>query len=299
MPRVPRPFVAYLRVYEPLSAFDAALIEPLRERIEKNPLARSAVGERERELWLSSQLAKPPRLLPGEFPDGRPSPNAPLDALVLDPADVPSGDTGTVGPGPLVCPLDLRPRAAAALVGFLSTTGNVLRKAMFTKTDEELRGHANSVMADANQGAVHMVSSTWTVPLPWFALVDPAARTLVAATEDEPQQVYWLGAMADVRRRTARAHAVAKEALGEEGPTVVLRDTGRWLERFHPHSAVELDYGGIAGLLSHDDLEADTSVQDVHAIVDAMEAGDPETIATHYDKLREFWGLLAAHERFN
>jgi hypothetical protein len=299
MPRVPRPFVAYLRVYEPLSAFDAALIEPLRERIEKNPLARSAVGERERELWLSSQLSRPTRLLPGELPDGRPSPNAPLDALVLDPADVPAGDTGTVGPGPLICPLDLRPRAAAALVGFLSTTGNVLRRAMFTKTEEELRGHANSVMADANQGAVHMVSSTWTVPLPWFALVDPAARTLVAATEDEPQQVYWLGAMADVRRRTARAHAVAKEALGEEGPTVVLRDTGRWLERFHPHSAVELDYGGIAGLLSHADLEADTSVQDVHAIVDAMEAGDPETIATHYDKLREFWGLLAAHERFN
>ena len=299
MPRVPRPFVAYLRVYEPLSAFDAALIKPLRERVEKNPLARSAVGERERQLWLSSQLSRPPRLLPGELPDGRPAPNAPLDALVLAPEDVPAGDTATVGPGPLVCPLDLRPRAAAALVGFLSTTGAVLRKAMFTKTEDELRGHANTVMADAEQGAVHMVSSTWTVPLPWFALVDPAARTLVAANDDTPQQCYWLGAMADVRRRTARAHAVAKEALGEQGPTIVLRDTGRWLERFHPHSAVELDYGGIAGLLSFDELEADTSVQDVHAIVDAMEASDPEVIATHYDKLREFWGLLAAHERFN
>jgi hypothetical protein len=299
MPRVPRPFVAYLRVYEPLSAFDAALIKPLRERVEKNPLARSAVGERERQLWLSSQLSRPPRLLPGELPDGRPAPNAPLDALVLAPEDVPAGDTATVGPGPLVCPLDLRPRAAAALVGFLSTTGAVLRKAMFTKTEDELRGHANTVMADAEQGAVHMVSSTWTVPLPWFALVDPAARTLIAANDDTPQQCYWLGAMADVRRRTARAHAVAKEALGEQGPTIVLRDTGRWLERFHPHSAVELDYGGIAGLLSFDELEADTSVQDVHAIVDAMEASDPEVIATHYDKLREFWGLLAAHERFN
>ncbi|HJP77425.1 MAG TPA: hypothetical protein VJ914_24365 [Pseudonocardiaceae bacterium] len=271
----------------------------MRERIEKNPLARSAVGERERELWLSSQLAKPPRLLPGELPDGRPAPNAPLDALVLDPEEVPAGDTGTVGPGPLICPLDLRPRAAAALVGFLSTTGAVLRKAMFTKTDDELRNHANTVMADANQGAVHMVSSTWTVPLPWFALVDPAARVLNAETEDTPQESYWLGAMADVRRRTARAHAVAKEALGDEGPTAVLRDTGRWLERFHPHSAVELDYGGIAGLLPFADLEADTSVQDVHAIVDAMEAGDPEAIATHYDKLREFWALMAAHERFN
>jgi hypothetical protein len=299
MPGVPRPFVAYLRVYEPLSAFDAALIGQLRRRIEKNPLARSAVGERERELWLSSQLARPSRLLPGELPDGRPSPNAPQDVLVLDPSDVPASDTATVGPGPLLCPLDLRPRAAAALVGFLSTTGSVLRKAMFTQTDEQLRVHANTVMADAAQGAVHMVSSTWTVPLPWFALVDPAARQLVPAADGKPQQAFWLGAMADVRRRTARAHAVTKEALGEEGPTVVLRDTGRWLERFHPHSAVELDYGGIAGLLEFAELEADSSAQDVHAIIDAMEAGNPDEIATHYDKLREFWGRMAAHERFN
>ncbi len=296
---VPRPFVAYLRVYEPLSAFDAALTGQLRERIEKNPLARSAVGERERELWLSSHLARPPRLLPGELPDGRPAPNAPRDVLVLDPSDVPASDTATVGPGPLLCPLDLRPRAAAALVGFLSTTGSVLRKAMFTQTDEQLRVHANNVMGDAAQGAVHMVSATWTVPLPWFALVDPEARQLVPATGDRPHEVFWRGAMADARRRTARAHAVTKEALGEEGPTLVLRDTGRWLERFHPHSAVELDYGGVAGLLPYAELEADTSAEDVHAIIDAMEAGNPEEIAIHYDKLREFWGRMAAHERFN
>ena len=299
MPRVPRPFVAYLRVYEPLSAFDAALIGQLRERIEKNPLAHSAVGERERELWLSSQLTRPSRLLPGELPDGRPAPNAPLDVLVLDAGDVPASDTATVGPGPLLCPLDLRPRAAAALVGFLSTTGSVLRKAMFPQTDEELRGHANSVMGDAAQGAVHMVSSTWTIPLPWFALVDPAARQLVEGTDDKPQESFWLGAMADVRRRTARAHAVTKEALGEEGPTLVLRDTGRWLERFHPHSAVELDYGGIAALLPFAELEADSSAEDVHALVDAMEAGNPDEIASRYDKLREFWSRMAAHERSN
>jgi hypothetical protein len=295
---VPRPFVAYLRVYEPLSAFDAATAQRLRERVESSPLARSAVGERERDLWLRSQLATPARLLPGELPDGRPAPNAPLDVLVLDPAEVAVSETATVAPGPLVCPLDLRPRSAAALAGFLSTTGVVLRQAMFGLPDERLRGHATDVMAEAGATAVHMVSSTWTVPLPWFALVDPAGRQVVTG-DAGPREVFWRSAMADVRRRTARAYSVARETLGENGPTEVLRDTGRWLEHFHPHSAVELDYGGIVALLGDTELAQDTSAEDVHAIIDAMESGDAEEIAARYEKLRDFWGELAAHERFN
>jgi hypothetical protein len=297
---VPRPFVAYLRVYEPLSAFDATLTDRLRERIESSPLSRPDVGNRERSLWLRSQLATPVRLLPGELPDGRAAPNAPLDVLVLNPEHVPTSENATVGPGPLVCPLDLRPRSAAALAGFLSTTGVVLREAMFSQSDERLRGHAADVMAEAGNGAVHMVSSTWTVPLPWFALVDPASRQVVAGERDDPhREVFWRSAMADVRRRTARAYAITKEALGDNGPTAVLRDTGRWLEHFHPHSAVELDYGGIVALLGADELTNDTSAEDVHAIIDAMESGDAEEIATRYEKLRDFWGDLAAHERFN
>ncbi|HVV18355.1 MAG TPA: hypothetical protein VHF06_02905, partial [Pseudonocardiaceae bacterium] len=124
---MPRPFVGYLRVYEPLSAFDAPLADRLRKRLSDHSLTRSAVGEREQELWLRSQVSLPARMLPGELADGRAAPNAALDVLVLQTAEVPASETATVGPGPLVCPLDLRPRAAAALVGFLSTTVGVLR----------------------------------------------------------------------------------------------------------------------------------------------------------------------------
>jgi hypothetical protein len=300
MPDVPRPFVAYLRVYEPLSVFDAAFTGLVAEDSDSAPLSRSAVGERERELWLRSQLTSPARLLPGELADGTPAPAVLRDALVLDPADVPASETATVGPGPLVCPLDMRPRSAAALAGFLTTTKPVLRAAMFEQTPERLRGHVTDVMADTVQGAVHMVSSTWTVPLPWFALVNPADRLLVLAPMDDPdRQVCWRSAMADVRRRVARAHSVTKDAIGEDGPTAILRDTGRWLENFHPHSAVELDYGGLVQLLDDATLEADTSAEDVHAIVDAMEAGNAEEVATRYDRLRAFWADPAARERLN
>jgi hypothetical protein len=298
---VPRPFVCYLRVYEPLSAFDAPLAERLAERADSHALSRSAVGEREQELWLRSQLSRPARLLPGELADGRAAPNAPLDVLTLQTAEVPTSETATVGPGPLICPLDLRPRAAAALVGFLATTGVVLRQAVLSTDAEKARGHATDVMSNhGNATAVHVISSTWTVPLPWFSIVEPGDRHIVlGGGEGAIREVYWRTAMADARRRIARAYSITKENLGEEGPAVVLRNTGRWLEQFHPHSAVELDYGGLVQLMLDDTLLEDSSALDVQAILTAMEAGDTDELNKRYEKVREFWAKLAAKERFN
>jgi hypothetical protein len=220
--------------------------------------------------------------------------------LVLQTAEVPASETATVGPGPLVCPLDLRPRSAAALVGFLATTGIVLRKAVLSTDADRARGHATEVMAAAGATAVHVISSTWTVPLPWFAIVDPADRHIVlAGDEGADREVYWRCAMADARRRIASAYATTKENLGDEGPAVILRNTGRWLEQFHPHSAVELDYGGLVQLLDDDALLEDTSALDVQAILAAMESGDTDELNARYEKVREFWARLAAKERFN
>jgi len=297
---VPRPFVCYLRVYEPLSAFDAPLAARLAERAESHALSRSAVGEREQELWLRSQLSRPARLLPGELADGRVAPNAPLDVLTLQTAEVPASDTATVGPGPLICPLDLRPRAAAALVGFLATTGEVLRQAVLSTDAGRARGHATDVMSAAGAAAVHVISSTWTVPLPWFSLVEPGDRHIVLGNGDGlGREVYWRTAMADARRRIAQAYATTKENLGEDGPAVILRNTGRWLEQFHPHSAVELDYGGLVQLMTDEALLEDSSALDVRAILDAMESGDADELNVRYEKVREFWAKLAARERFN
>lgn len=295
---MPRPFVAYLRVYEPLSVLGAPLADQVRTALESGALSRAEAGDRERGLWLRSQLASPPRLLPGERPDGTAALNAPLDVMTISPAEVPTSEAARVGPGPLVCPLDLRPRSAAALIGFLATAPGPLRETALSLEPEEIRSRASSVMAELTGGAVHVISTTWTVPLPWFALVDPDTRRIVLAPQDDPErQLSWRIAMADARRRVARAHAIVKKSIGEAGPAKVLADTGRWLEHFHPHSAVELDYGGLVQLIEDKDLLEDTSAQDVNAIVDALEVGDAEEVALRYERLREFWGELAARER--
>ncbi|MEU0877771.1 hypothetical protein ABZ345_04160 [Lentzea sp. NPDC005914] len=284
---MPRPFVAYLRVYEPLSVLDAPLAAKVEKALEAGPVLRSEVGDRERELWLRSQLGQ--KLLPGES----------FDVMTISPAEVPTSDAARVGPGPLVCPLDLRARSAAALVGFLATAPPILQDAALDIAPETVRARASAVMAELSAGAVHVISTTWTVPLPWFSLVEPAQRRVVlASAQDDPErQVSWRVAMADARRRVARALKVVKSSLGEDGPAKILSDTGRWLEHFHPHSAVELDYGGLVQLLEDKDLLEDTSAADVNAIVDALERGDAEEVALRYETLREFWGELSRRER--
>lgn len=279
-----------------MSGFDSDVADRIRESVQNGQVDYSAVGERERDLWFRSQLSQPPTLLPGELANGQPSPRALRDVMILDPADVP----GEVGEGPLVCPLDVRARSAAALVGFLTTAHPSLKDVALTARPETVREKATRVLSDLPSGAVHVVSTTWTVPLPWFTLVDPDTRHMVLATRDDPRRrVCWRVAMSDARARVSKAHDLASSTLGDQGPTKVLEDTGRWLEHFDPASAVELDYGGLVQLLTDEQIEQDTSAADVNGIVTALEREDVEEIATRFERLRDFWGDLAVRERFN
>lgn len=292
---MPDPFVAYLRVYEPLCSFETPVRERLTKAIGLGCVDPTVVGALERRVWLRTQVAGPPRILPGEAPNG--TAGDAYEVLVIDAADVTTGGPATVGPSPLVCPLDLRGRSAAALVGFLDDTEPPLRAAALTVPVETAKARANAVVSEFSDRAVHVLSSTWTVPLPWFALVDPARRKMVL--QHDGRRVSWAVSMTDARRRVARAHGASQAVLGDEGPTRILRETGRWLERFHPHSAVELDYGGLIQLMTDDEVAMDTSAADVHAIVRALETGDTSEVRERYEALTNFWSPFAARERCN
>jgi len=292
--------VAYLRVYEPMSAFGDPPPDQLVSAVETAKLNRASAGEREQHMWLKSQVAVPVRLLPAELANGRPAPSTTTDVLVLDPAEVP----GKTGPGPLICPLELRARSAAALVSFLGDAHPSLRASVLDTTGlsaETIRSRASSALGELNKAAVHVLSTTWTVPLPWFALVDPAQRRLEIGSgpTDPRREVSWRVAMPDALRRVAEARELVESTLGDSGPTRILAETERWLTNFHPASAVELDYGGLVQLTADPELEADTSAEEVHSILDALRSGNVEQLAELFDNLREYWSDLAAREHFN
>lgn len=278
-----------------MSSFEASEQERLARAIARARVDPMGAGSLEQRRWLHTQIAQPSRVLPGETPNG--SPRDACDVLVLDAADVATGGSATVGPSPLVCPIDLLGRCAAALVGFLDDTEVPLRTAALTVPVETAKARASAVVNELRGSPIHVLSSTWTVPLPWFVLVDPAERR--AVLKDSERRVSWTASMSDARRRVARAHAASRSALGDDGPTKILHETGRWLERFHPHSAVELDYGGLVQMMTDDDVAMDTSAADVHAIVDAMESGDATEVGERYEALRTFWSAFAARERCN
>ncbi|MEU6645423.1 hypothetical protein ABZ863_23115 [Saccharomonospora sp. NPDC046836] len=298
-----RPFVAYLRVYEPLPAFGEPPDEQLVRAVEAATLTHAAAGEREHLLWLRSQISIPPRLLPAELAGGAPAPSARTDVLVLDPEDVPTAGSAVVGPGPLVCPLEVRARSAAALIGFLSEAQPALRAAVLDATGlsaDAIRSRANAALRDL-PSTMHILSTTWTVPLPWFCLIEPDERRLVLGSgqQDPERELSWRTAMTDALRRVAEAEELVEEVLGESGPARILAETGRWLSNFHPASAVELDYGGLVQLIEDPILESDTSAEEVHAILQAMRGGVVEEIAELFQTLRDYWSDIATRERFN
>ncbi|MFJ9781844.1 hypothetical protein ACIRSS_19830 [Amycolatopsis sp. NPDC101161] len=296
-----RPFAAYLRVYEPLLALGEPPDERLRAAVAAAKLRRTDAGAREQAMWLKSQVAAPRRLLPAELADGRPAPSLLTDVLVLAPEDVPDGRAGQ---GPFVCPLELRARSAAALVTFIGDAHPALKNVVLDEggfTQETIRARTKSAMADLSTSAAHTLSTTWTVPLPWFVLVDPDERRLVLGSgrDDPKRELSWRTTLADAQHRAREAGELLEQTFGDSGPGRVLFETRRWLDNFHADSVVELDYGGLVQLFADPILESDNTADEVHDILDALRSGNVEELAELFSDLREFWGDLAAKERSN
>ena len=269
---MPAPFLSYLRVYEPLRAFEGPSGQAVRAALASGPVPPDAAGRRDRELCLRAQLAS------------RPLPRRHTDVMV----------TGGPGETTLVCPLDTRPRAGAALLAFLASEPPVLQSAALPVPAATARKLAKDAVAELGEGAAHVVSASWTVPLPWFALFAESDRRM----RFDPRRVWWQTTMLEARRRAGSAEKIVRESIGEDGPAEVLAETAAWLERFDRESVVELDYGGLVELLDDTALRDDPSAKEVHAALRALRDGDGETATACYDRLREFWSLAAGRQRF-
>ncbi|HEX6854315.1 MAG TPA: hypothetical protein VF204_03385 [Streptosporangiaceae bacterium] len=128
------------------------------------------------------------------------------------------------------------------------------------------------------------------------------------ATASATRMLVYATAMSQARRRVARCLATtrrvsvrglegaaqAAEALVQIGDD--LEEIGRWLEEFHPHSLVELDYGGLVQLMDDDTLRGDQSVAEVAAACSALSGGELELATAMYQRLRTRWRALEAIE---
>jgi hypothetical protein len=283
-------YAAHLRVYEPLSG----LAEPERVRWQAyisdgDVPSRPVQMAREHEVALAAVLAVPPRLDLSEGVDHAYVRH--LDGLSY------------------VCPWRLQLRAWDALDTFRSQLPDELRDAFFPPALSAAAEDARDVwMASNPELKAGILTATWQVPVSWFLAFEASERRLVlsdrrapgtAATAGLDRAMIYLTAMSRARRRIAKALRIVRRLFDEGPATSAIEELGRWLEEFHPHSLVELDYGGLVHLIDDESLSDDASVADLSEALERLVAGDPQAAGQCYERVISRWRSIAALEHAN
>jgi hypothetical protein len=279
---VPSNFAAYLRVYEPLTAFDRERQLYWRRYVKEGRAVAPLDGPGRQRTQVLEALGAGWSKLP-DLPD---------EAYVLETDET-----------LLICPWNLRFRVAEAALSARDGVPPVLADAFVPPA---LAGLARTVVEDWRNGAnvlergvprVHEMASTWGIPLRWFVFVDLEERQL--STRPGRRVLRYRTEISKARRRAHRAHSVLRKALGDVPITESVEESTRWLEEFHPRSLVELDYGGLVSFLSDDALEDDDSPGLVAAGLTGLSHSDADTASTIYEQLVARWRAVQLLERCN
>jgi len=279
---VPSLFASYLRVYEPLTAFDRDRQIFWRRYVREGRAVAPLEGPGRQRTTVIEALGAGWTRLP-ELPD---------EAYVLETDDT-----------LLICPWNLRIRVAEAALNARDGVPAVLADAFVPPV---LAGQAKAVVEDWRSGArvlehgvprVHEQVATWGVPLRWFVFVDAGERELT--TRPERRVLRYRTEISKARRRASRGLSVLRKTVGDAPITEAVEEAARWLEEFHPRSVVELDYGGLVDLLPDEELAADDSPGLVASGLAGLSRGDAEAATEAYEKLVARWRAIQLLERSN
>lgn len=275
-------FASYLRVYEPLSAFDRRSQVYWRRYVHEGRAVTPADGPgRQRTAVLEALGAGWTRL-----------PDLPDEAYVLQAEET-----------LLVCPWNLRVRVAEAALSARDGVPEVLADAFVPPA---LAGLAKEIVTDWHSGArvlesgsprQHEQISTWSVPLRWFVLVDFDEREL--SVREGRRVLRYRTEISKARRRAHRALSVLRRSVGEVPISEAVEESARWLEEFHPRSVVELDYGGLTSVLSDQALSEDDSPSLVAEGLAGLAKGDADAATAAYERLVDRWRAIQLLERCN
>lgn len=279
---MPSLFAAYLRVYEPLTAFDRERQVFWRRYVREGRAVAPLDGPGQQRTAVLSALGAGWTRLP-DLPD---------DAYVMEADDT-----------LLVCPWNLRVRVAEAALSARDGVPAVLADAFVPPV---LAGQAQAVVDDWRSGAkvlergvprLHEQIATWGVPLRWFVFVDLDEREL--SLRPQRRVLRYRTEISKARRRAHRGVSVLRKSVGDVPITEAVEEGARWLEEFHPRSVVELDYGGLVDLLPDETLREDDSPGLVAAGLAALARGDADAATEAYEKLVSRWRAVQLLERCN
>jgi hypothetical protein len=293
------PYAAYLRVYEPLSAF------PGQET--RRWAAYAASADRPRRAGaLAAEHA-----------------GALLRLISAPPAVAPEWESGDayvrwVDGATYICPWQTQLRSWLGLSRLRMTAPELWSAACTAAAmDAAVSGFARC-RGEAAVPRIYIQVRTWSLPPAWFVPFASDERWLVLGTAGDPgdggrttaaptRTLVYATTMAHARQRVRHALDAFRHAgMPADGaipahdavPRVVteLTQIGCWLDEFHPDALVELDYGGLVHLLDDEALTADQSVAEVSAAIRALTSGELEMATAMYWRVTGRWRRLAALE---
>jgi len=291
------PYAAYLRVYEPLSAFSGP-------DAQRWTVYAASSGRPRRAGALAAEHADAVRRL-----------------ISVPPVMVPERESGNAyvrwaEGAAYICPWQTRLRSWLGLSRLRATDPELWSATRnVAPLDPAAAGFARCP-DQAGMLRIHIQARTWSVPPAWFVPFGPDERWLVLGAASDPgdggratatptRTLVYATAMAQARVRVRRAldafrRAGAPEAVlaDDAVPRVVseLEQIECWLGEFHPDALVELDYGGLVHLLDDAALRADQSVAEVSAAIGALTSGELEMATAMYWRVTGRWRALAALE---
>jgi hypothetical protein len=269
----PTPYVAALRVYQPLSAFSPA--EQERWRLLHSERRAS---DRQGDSHQVEQNLAVRRVIRPEPPHVRAD-----GAHFLE-------DEGRL----LVCPWSTATRCWSALEDFRNSLPPSVSRYFLPPGSED-------AFASIRMETPAILTETWVIPPRWFALFQPDERE-----RGRDEHGAWVRCRTQIRRARKRVsflHETVRMAFGP-GPLVAeIAELAGWLEEFHPESIVELDYGGLAEYLDQhlrrdggSGIEEDTSIEDVAISLAGLSAQDGIAAGVGYQRLMERWRSVAVYE---
>ena len=265
------PYVASLRVYEPIESFSNQL----------------------RILWSAIPIVSPTRSLESE--------QSIRSLVFLD--RVKTSEEGVhvidFDGKRFVCPWSTRLRTISAMEEFrISIPSSIYNFFIPKEIDSSLSDQGSEIL----ERVPYIITERWMIPPRWFALFDPKERmvgyeNLLAFTLFKTQ-------ISSAKKRCLETHGIVKSAFGEGSVEAEISQLLDWLNVFDENSLLELDYGGLAGYLDNlikssggDGIFQDTSIEDVLQSIAGLSKGDGVLAGESYSKVISRWRQIASFEQ--
>jgi hypothetical protein len=267
------PYVASLRVYEPIESFE------LQNQLHWSQLELTLETSREEQIksLRRSITGKPLNL----HQDG-------AHLLVYDGKRY-------------VAPWSTVSRCWVALEDFKNSLPAPLIKFFIPRTLED---SIRSTIEIVENKPSNILTSTWSIPPRWFALFTPEER--LRGVNELGYFTILRTSILNAKTRCSFAHQAVMGAFGEGSVEGEVAELNAWLEIFDAKSIVELDYGGLANYLNKQlidsgevGLDADTSVEDVSASIAGLASGDGAIAGRGYERLVLRWRRISELELAN